>query len=104
MHLLNAHLWGFPVYILKPKLRDGHKLLKWEPRSKRAQYMGISLTHASLVHLVRNLQTGSITPQYYLVFDEFFETVFSNGEQDSSVWPNLVMFNSFANSFDDDNY
>jgi hypothetical protein len=103
-HLLNAHPWGCPVYVLEPKLRDGHKLPKWEPRSKRGQYMGISPSHASSVHLVRNLQTGSITPQYHLVFDDFFETVFSDGEQEPSVWPDLVVFNSFANSFDDDDY
>jgi hypothetical protein len=54
-HLLHSHPWGCPVYVLEPKLRDGHKLPKWEPRSKRGQYMGISPTHASSVHLVRNL-------------------------------------------------
>jgi hypothetical protein len=103
-YLLNAHPWGCPVYVLEPKLRDGHKLPKWEPRSKRGQYMGISASHASSVHLVRNLQTGSITPQYHLVFDDFFETVFSDGEQEPTVWQDLVVFNSFANNFDDDEY
>jgi hypothetical protein len=37
-HLLNVQPWGCPVYVLEPKLRDGHKLPKWEPRSKRGQY------------------------------------------------------------------
>jgi hypothetical protein len=103
-HLLNAHPWGCPVYILEPKLRDGHKIPKWEPRSRRGQFMGISPNHASSVHLVRNLQTGSITPQYHLVFDDFFETVFSEGEQEPTVWPDLVVFQSFTNDFDDDDY
>jgi hypothetical protein len=66
--------------------------------------MGISPNHASSVHLVRNLQTGSITPQFHLVFDDFFETVFSEGEQEPDVWPELVVFQSFANDFDDDDY
>jgi hypothetical protein len=66
--------------------------------------MGISPKHASSVHLVRNLQTGSITPQFHLVFDDFFETVISEGEQEPDVWPELVMFQSFTNDFDDDNY
>jgi hypothetical protein len=52
--------------------------------------VGISPNHASSVHLVRNLQTGSITPQFHLVFDDFFETVFSEGEQEPDVWPELV--------------
>jgi hypothetical protein len=54
--------------------------------------------------LVCNLQTGSITPQFHLVFDDFFETVFSEGEQEPDVWPKLVVFQSFANDFDDDDY
>jgi hypothetical protein len=54
--------------------------------------------------MVRTLQTGSITPQYHLVFDDFFETVFSDGEQEPSVWPELVTFQSFANDFDDKGY
>jgi hypothetical protein len=103
-HLLNAHPWGCPVYILEPKLRDGHKIPKWEPRSRRGQFMGISPNHASSVHLVRNLQTGSITPQFHLVFDDFFETVFSEGEQEPDVWPELVVFQRFANELDEDDY
>jgi hypothetical protein len=103
-HLLNSHPWGCPVYILDPKLRDGHKIPKWEPRSRRGQYMGISPNHASTVHLVRNFQTGPITPQYHLVFDDFFETVVSEGEQEPTVWPELVVFQTFANDFDDDDY
>jgi hypothetical protein len=66
--------------------------------------MGISPKHASSVHLVRNLQTGTITPQFHLVFDDFFETVFSEGEQEPDVWQDLVVFQSFANDFDDDDY
>jgi hypothetical protein len=103
-HLLNAHPWGCPVYILEPKLREGHKIPKWEPRSRHGQFMGISPNHSSSVHLVRNLQTGSITPQFHLVFDDFFETVFSEGEQEPDVWPELVVFQRFANDFDDDDY
>jgi hypothetical protein len=64
--------------------------------------MGISPNHASTVHLVRNLQTGSITPQYHLVFDDFFETVASEGDQEPTVWPELVVFQTFANDFDDE--
>jgi hypothetical protein len=66
--------------------------------------MGISPNHASSVHLVRNLQTGSITPQFHLVFDDFFETVFSEGEQEPDVWPELVVFQRFANELDEDDY
>jgi hypothetical protein len=39
--------------------------------------VGFSLLHSSEVPLVLNLQTGSITPQYHVVFDDHFSTVSS---------------------------
>ena len=77
-HLLNSHPWGCPVYVLQPKLQDGMKIPKWEPRSRRGQYMGHSPLHASTVGLVRNLKTENISPQFHVVYDDFFETVHSS--------------------------
>ncbi len=74
-HLLNAHPWGCPVYVLQPKLQDGMKIPKWEPKSRRGQYVGHSPLHASTVGLVRNLKTQNISPQYHVVYDDWFETV-----------------------------
>ena len=79
--LTNAHPWGCPVYVLQPKLKDGQKIPKWEPRSKRGQYMNSSPLHASTVGLVRNLQTGSITPQFHMVYDDCFEIMHSGKEE-----------------------
>jgi len=31
-HLQRSHVWGCPVYVLDPKLQDGKKLPKWNPR------------------------------------------------------------------------
>jgi hypothetical protein len=50
------------------------------------------------------LHTGAITSQYHVVFDDFFVTVFSDGEQEPDEWPDLVVFQSFANDFDDEGY
>ena len=80
-YLLNSHPWGCPVYVLEPRLRDGLKVPKWDPRSKRGQYMGALPMHASTVGLVWNLQTGTITPQFHMVFDDFFETVHSDEQE-----------------------
>jgi hypothetical protein len=30
-HLRRLHVWGCPVYVLDPKLQDGHKIPKWQP-------------------------------------------------------------------------
>ena len=37
--------------------------------------MGLSLDHAHTVPLILNLDTGAITPQFHVVFDDWFTTV-----------------------------
>ena len=51
------------------------------PRSSKAQYLGASRLHASTVGLVRNLQTGNVSPQFYFVIEEYFETVHAGEDQ-----------------------
>ena len=100
--LRHAHPWGCPAYVLAPRLKDGQKIPKWEPRSRCGQYMGTSPMHASTVGLVRNLQTGSITPQFHVVYDDFYETVHSDDNDEPQEWPDLVVFNSFRSEVDED--
>jgi hypothetical protein len=33
--LHDVHVWGSPVYVLDPKLKQGQKLPRWQPRSRR---------------------------------------------------------------------
>ena len=73
--LLDIHVWGCPVYVLDKSLQDGKKIPRWQPRSSRSVYMGVSDSHASTVPLVLNITTGSITPQFHVVFDDWFATV-----------------------------
>ena len=40
--------------------------------------MGVSHFHASTVPLVLNTSTGAITPQFHIVFDDWFATVSAN--------------------------
>ena len=74
-HLRWAHVWGCPTYVLDPKLQDGKKLPKWQPRSWWGQFMGVSTSHASTIGLILNTRTGSVTPQYHIVHDDWFATV-----------------------------
>jgi hypothetical protein len=73
--LMDLHIWGCPLYVLDPKIQQGQKLPRWEPRSKRGMLMGLSQQHASEVPLVLNLGTGSITTQFYVVFGDLFTNV-----------------------------
>ncbi|KAL7531514.1 hypothetical protein ACHAWF_003797, partial [Thalassiosira exigua] len=49
---------------------------KWEPRSRLGIYVGHSPHHAGSVALVLNPKTGLGSPQYHVVFDNDFSTIF----------------------------
>ncbi|KAL7574137.1 hypothetical protein ACA910_014820 [Epithemia clementina (nom. ined.)] len=71
----DLHVWGCPTYVLHKTISDGIKLPRWQPCSDRCMFAGLSPTHATNVPLVLNLQTGAITPQFHVVFDDWFATV-----------------------------
>ena len=73
--LKRTHPFGCPVYVLDPTLQDGKKIPKWNSRARLGMFVGFSHEHSSLAPLVLNLQTGHISPQYHVIFDDKFETV-----------------------------
>ena len=90
--LSNFHVWGCPTYVLEPKLQEpGVKIPKWDSRSQRGVNMGFSKMHSRQVGLVINLLTGSISPQYHVIFDDIFSTVMSITSADPEVWIRLVI-------------
>ena len=52
--------------------------------------MGLRKMHSTQVGLVLNLLTGSISPQYHVVFDDMFSTVMASTAKDPEVWIRLV--------------
>ena len=52
--------------------------------------MGFSKMHSSLVGLIFNQSTGSISPQFHVVFDDFFSTVHVNKSETPREWNNLI--------------
>ena len=88
--LQNLHPWGCPVHVPMPTLQDGMKSPKWQPRAQRGQFVGWSPLHTSSVALVRNLNTGRLSPQCHLVFDPWFETVHKNGTEPPEGWDLLM--------------
>ena len=82
---------GFSTYVLEPQLqKPGVKIPKWAPRSRRGVNMGFSKMHSTQVGLVLILLTGSISPQYHVVFDDMFSTVMSSTSTDPEVCIRLV--------------
>ena len=76
----DLHVWGAPCYTLEKALADGKKLPRWTTRSERMIYMGLSSKHATSIPLVLNPETGSLTPPFHVVFDDWFATVASSVE------------------------
>ena len=103
--LRRARPFGCPVYVLDPKLQDGGKIPKWDTRARRGMFVGFSPHHSSLVPLVMNINTGKITPQFHVVFDEKFQTVASlpKGETLRDEWTNILTFERDCFLDDDDN-
>ena len=97
--LLQAHVWGCPVYVLDPTLQDGKKIPKWNKRSRLGQFLGFSDEHSSLVGRVRHLNTNFVSPQYHVVYDDKFETI-HNGTTISDTGAESIFTDLFEDSRD----
>ena len=60
------------------------------PRSRKGVNTGFRKMHSTQVGLVLNLLTGSISPQFHVVFYDMFSTVMSSTAADPEVWIKLV--------------
>jgi len=88
--LRRCRVFGCPAYVLDPKLQDGKKIPKWNPRGKCGMFLGFSNEHSSTVGIILNLRTGYTSPQFHVVYDERFETVTSDMMVDlSETWIDL---------------
>jgi hypothetical protein len=101
----DLQVWGCPTFVLDPRMQDGKKLPRWSPRSRRAQFVGLSKDHASTAPLVLNLDTGHISPQFHCVFDCWFTTVIGDPaaapKDDDPIWEHLFTTNRYHHFFDD---
>jgi hypothetical protein len=100
----DLHVWGCPTYVLDPTLQQGQKLPRWQPRSRQGMFLGLSPKHSSDVPLILNLQTGSISPQFHVVFDDHFSSVPSIGiEEDApDFWKELLLDSRHQIPLDDE--
>ena len=90
--LRRLRVFGCPCYVLDPRLQDGKKIPKWEPRSRKGQFLGYSKEHATTIGMIRNIRTGHISPQFHVVFDEDFTTVTSESTLDlTETWIELFL-------------
>jgi hypothetical protein len=69
------HTFGCPAYILNNSLQAGHKIPKWNPRTRLGIYLGRSPMHASTVALIQHKDTGMVSPQFHTTMDDNFDSV-----------------------------
>ena len=102
--LSRLHVWGCPAYVLDPTVAEGRKLPKWSPRSRRGMFVGYDSHFASSVGLILNPEKRTITPQFHVVYDDWFSTTYSNGPDPPPEWA-LLFEHSCENHLDpgDDN-
>ena len=92
--LQDYHTFGCPAYVLDTRLCNGGSIPKWNPRARRGIYLGMSPEHASNVALIYNLDTGYVSPQYHVVYDDEFASVSSTLPSNiQAVWEDLFKTN-----------
>ncbi len=98
------HPFGCPIFVLDPSLQQGYKVPRWKPRSRIGVYLGFSPYHASSIPLVLSTTTGLVSPQFHVVYDDYFSTTKC---LETNVlptnWSNLLETSSFKYVDDDFN-
>ena len=93
--LRNMHSFACPAYALDTRLQSNKSIPKWQPRSRLGLNLGPSPRHARNVNLILNLQTGTVSPQFHVQYDDFFETVRdAPATPKENVWCKLAGFST----------
>ena len=92
-NLNDLHSFGCPTYALQSALAAGNSISRWLLRYRLGINLGPSPQHARNIHLTLNLQTGLVSPQYHVKFDDSFESVRDPANDLSSArWKELAGF------------
>ena len=89
-------VWASLCYILDPKIVEGKKIPKWDPRSRQGNFMGYSKEHASNAGVILNLQIGFMSVQYHVLHGDTFMSVAGVDENqqqatlDSVDWQSII--------------
>lgn len=89
----DIHVWGCPCYVLEKRIADGKSIPRFQARSARHIFMGLSPRHGYNVPFCLNPATGAITTPFHVVYDDEFATVTANPANlpnfGSPEWTNL---------------
>ena len=72
-------------------IQSGQKIPRWEPRTRTEINLGQSSDHAQSVSLVLNVTIGHISSQYYIIYDENFDTIKTDDDPlTNKLWSRIV--------------
>ena len=74
-NLSHFHPFGSPVYVLQEALQSLHAHNKWTDRARVRIFLCHSPHHVTDIPLILNTQTGLVSPQFHLIYDDDFDTV-----------------------------
>ena len=101
LYTKDEHTFGCPAFVLNSDLQVGNKIPKWDNRVRVGIYLGKLPHHAGSVGMILNLETGHISPQYHVLYDDDFTTVSDLAKGNApSNWEFLCKANATINSFE----
>lgn len=107
-NITDFRIFGCPAYVLHKDLQDDKKVNKWQSRSWRGVYIGNSSCHAGSIPLIYNPHTTHISPQYHIVYNEYFKTATGNDTFKHSAYLDKLLKTSthwiYKDRFTDDPY
>ena len=83
-NLKHHHTFGCPAFALDNSLQSGKSIPKWNPRARVGINLGHSPRHSPSVSLILNTNTGLVSPQFHISFDEHFDSTRNAQSTDSS--------------------
>eukprot|EP00957_Ditylum_brightwellii_P005761 439098-Ditylum_brightwellii.AAC.1 len=87
------HTCGCHIFLLNNRSQSSTDIgpPKWDSKARAGIYLGHSPFHACNIAPVLNLQTGHVSPQYHIIFDdEFFTVPYLQSSEPPPNWIDLV--------------
>jgi hypothetical protein len=75
-----------PTYVLQKAIQDSNTYSKWKSRAWTGVYIGNSTCHLSAIPLIYNPISTHISPQFHVVYDEYFHTVDCQSPSDRDAY------------------
>ena len=100
VNLNNFHAFGCPVYALDSVLAGGKTIGPWAPRARLGINLGFSPRHARTVYNILNIHTATVSPQFHVKHDDFFESVSAGAGNipSKSLWQSVAGFQPNSNA------